>query len=311
MATVLVQNGTLKVSDYLVAGTVTGKVRAMLDDKGRNVNQAGPSMPVIVLGFSDVPVAGDKIVVVNDEKLSRQVAEERKVKEREESSKTTASRTLEDLMKDVGDNTKKTLNVIIKADVQGSVEALKQSILKLANDEVKINVVHGAVGAVNESDVMLADTTSAIIIAFNIRPDTKAKALAEAKKIECRTYRIIYDAIDDINAAINGMLAPKFREDVLGKAEIRQVFKLSSAGTIGGSYVLEGKITRNAKLRLIRDNIVIYEGAVGSLRRLKDDVKEVAAGYECGIGISGYSDLKVGDIIEAFVLSEEKDEKNR
>ncbi len=311
MATVLVQNGTLKVSDYLVAGTVTGKVRAMLDDKGRNVNQAGPSMPVIVLGFSDVPVAGDKIVVVNDEKLSRQVAEERKVKEREESSKTTASRTLEDLMKDVGDNTKKTLNVIIKADVQGSVEALKQSILKLANDEVKINVVHGAVGAVNESDVMLADTTSAIIIAFNIRPDTKAKALAEAKKIECRTYRIIYDAIDDISAAINGMLAPKFREDVLGKAEIRQVFKLSSAGTIGGSYVLEGKITRNAKLRLIRDNIVIYEGAVGSLRRLKDDVKEVAAGYECGIGISGYSDLKVGDIIEAFVLSEEKDEKNR
>ena len=308
MATVLVQNGTLKVSDYLVAGTVTGKVRAMLDDKGRSINQAGPSMPVIVLGFSDVPVAGDKIIVVDDEKLSRQVAEERKVKEREEASKSTTNRTLEDLMKDVGDNTKKTLNVIIKADVQGSVEALKQSILKLANDEVKINVVHGAVGAVNESDVMLADTTSAIIIAFNIRPDTKAKALAESKNIECRMYRIIYDAIDDINAAINGMLAPKFREEILGKAEIRQVFKLSSAGTIGGSYVLEGKIARNAKLRLIRDNIVIYEGAVGSLRRMKDDVKEVAAGYECGIGIAGYSDLKVGDIIEAFVLLEDKDE---
>ena len=306
MATVLVQSGTLKLSDFVVAGMVSGKVRAMLDDKGRNISQAGPSTPVIVLGFSEVPVAGDKIMVVEDEKLSRQVAEERKIKERTESNKSTASRTLDDLMKNLGDESQKTLNIIIKGDVQGSVEALNQALLKLTNDEVKINVIHGAVGAVNESDVMLADTTSSIIVAFNIRPDTKAKLLAENKNVECRTYRIIYEVIDDIQNAINGMLAPKFKENILGHAEIRQVFKLSSSGTIGGSYVLDGKISRNAKLRLLRDSVIVYEGAVGSLRRVKDDVKEVAAGYECGIGIAGYSDIKVGDVIEAFII--EKDE---
>ncbi len=306
LATVLVQNGTLKVSDFVVAGTAVGRIRAMIDDKGRNVKEAGPSVPVSVLGFSEVPNAGDQLMVVADEKLSKQVAEERRNKEKVEKAKSMAKFTLEEAFGKIGDGDQKELNVIVKADVQGSVEAIKQSVLKLSNAEVKVNIIHGAVGAVNESDVILASSSHATIIGFNVRPDSNAKALAEKKGIAIRTYRIIYDLIDDVTAAMKGMLAPKFTENVLGHAEVRATFKITGVGTIAGSYVIDGKITRNSKLRLLRDNIIIYEGAVGSLKRLKDDAKEVATGYECGIGIEGYNDLKEGDVIEAFILEKQE-----
>ncbi len=306
LATVLVQNGTLKVSDFVVAGTAVGRIRAMIDDKGRNVKEAGPSVPVSVLGFSEVPNAGDQLMVVADEKLSKQVAEERRNKEKVEKAKSMAKFTLEEAFGKIGDGEVKELNVIVKADVQGSVEAIKQSVIKLSNDEVKVNIIHGAVGAVNESDVILASSSHATIIGFNVRPDSNAKALAEKKSIAIRTYRIIYDLIDDVTAAMKGMLAPKFTENVLGHAEVRATFKITGVGTIAGSYVTDGKITRNSKLRLLRDNIIIYEGAVGSLKRLKDDAKEVATGYECGIGIDGYNDIKEGDVIEAFILEKQE-----
>ncbi len=306
LATVLVQNGTLRVSDFVVAGTAVGRIRAMIDDKGRNVKEAGPSVPVSVLGFSEVPNAGDQLMVVADEKLSKQVAEERKNKEKVEKAKSMAKFTLEEAFGKIGDGDVKELNLIVKADVQGSVEAIKQSVVKLSNEEVKVNIIHGAVGAVNESDIILASSSHATIIGFNVRPDSNAKSIAEKKGIAIRTYRIIYDLIDDVSAAMKGMLAPKFSENVLGHAEVRATFKITGVGTIAGSYVTDGKITRNSKLRLLRDNIIIYEGAVGSLKRLKDDVKEVATGYECGIGIEGYNDLKEGDVIEAFILEQQE-----
>ncbi|MBR7110571.1 MAG: translation initiation factor IF-2 [Clostridia bacterium] len=306
LATVLVQNGTLRVSDFVVAGTAVGRIRAMIDDKGRNVKEAGPSVPVSVLGFSEVPNAGDQLMVVADEKLSKQVAEERKNKEKVEKAKSMAKFTLEEAFGKIGDGDVKELNLIVKADVQGSVEAIKQSVIKLSNEEVKVNIIHGAVGAVNESDIILASSSHATIIGFNVRPDSNAKSIAEKKGIAIRTYRIIYDLIDDVSAAMKGMLAPKFSENVLGHAEVRATFKITGVGTIAGSYVTDGKITRNSKLRLLRDNIIIYEGAVGSLKRLKDDVKEVATGYECGIGIEGYNDLKEGDVIEAFILEQQE-----
>ncbi len=304
LATVLVQNGTLRVGDFVVAGTCTGKIRGMIDDKGKNVKSAGPSVPVSVLGFSEVPNAGDPITVVQDEKFAKQVVSERIMKLRNEMNNMKASTSLDDIFAQIKKGETKTLNIIIKADVQGSVEAVKQSLEKLSNDEVKISVIHGAVGAVNESDVMLASTSGAIIIGFNVRPDAKAKASAERANIDIRLYRVIYDAIDDVNAAIKGMLAPKFRENILGNAEVRQVYRITGAGTIAGCYVTDGKIVRNAKVRLYRDNTLVYEGELNSLKRYKDDVKEVARGYECGMGIQNFNDIKEGDVIEAYVMEQ-------
>ncbi len=301
VATVLVQNGTLKVGDFIVAGTAIGRVRAMFDDKGKHVTSAAPSTPVSILGLQEVPNAGDQMMVVQDERLSREVAEERKAKEKIEKLQMKKA-TLEDVFSRIEEGKLKDLNLILKADVQGSVEAIKQSLLKLSNDEVKVHVVHSGVGAINESDVTLADTTNAIIIGFNIRPDANARTLAEKSGVDVKLYRVIYDAINDVTAAIKGMLAPTYREAFLGRAEVRQLYKISSVGTIAGSMVKEGKITRSAKVRLIRDNVVITETEISSLRRVKDDVKEVLSGFDCGIGLHKYNDIHVGDIIEAFEM---------
>lgn len=309
VATVLVQNGTLHVSDFVVAGTTIGKIRAMTDYLGNRVKEAGPSIAVAVLGFQDVPNAGDQMIVVKDEKLSKQVAEERRVRERSSISGASSKRTLEEIFKNSADADKKNLNVIIKGDVQGSVEAIKQAMEKLSDskdeDGLKISVLHAAVGAVNESDVMLADTSDSIIIAFNVRPDPKARQLSDRSGVDIRTYRIIYDVINDITAALEGMLEPTFREEVLGHAEVREVFKITGVGAIAGSYVLDGKIVRNAKVRVLRDNIVVFEGNISSLKRMKDDVKDVSFGYECGIGIEKFNDIKKDDIIEAFSMEKE------
>ena len=307
VATVLVQNGTLHTGDTIVAGTAYGRVRAMVNDRGERVTSAGPSMPVEVIGFNDVPEAGDQISAVEDDKLSRLVAEERKQKLRAALVKNDSKASLDDLFSQIG-NGVKDLNIIVKADVQGSVEAVKQSLEKLSNDEVHVKIIHGGVGAINETDVMLASASNAIIVGFNVRPDSKAaRALAERDQIDIRLYRVIYDAIEEIQAAMKGMLAPKFKEVILGHAQIRQVFKVSGVGTIGGGYVTDGKIQRNAQIRLLRDNIVIHEGKIASLKRFKDDAKEVAQGFECGIGIENYNDLKENDVIECFVMEEIKD----
>ncbi|MBQ8108678.1 MAG: translation initiation factor IF-2 [Clostridia bacterium] len=304
VATVLVKNGTLNVGDAIVAGTAFGRVRAMVNDLGERVKSAGPSEPVEVIGFNDVPDAGDQITAVDDEKLSRQVAEERKDKLRAALVKTQTKTTLDDLFSQISAGEIKDLNVIIKADVQGSVEAVRQSLEKLSNDEVRVRCIHGAVGAINESDTLLASTANAIIIGFNVRPDNNAREMAEREKIDIRLYRVIYQAIEDVEAAMKGMLAPKFREVLLGHATVRQPFKVSGVGTIAGSYVTDGKIARNAQIRLLRDNIVIHEGKIDSLKRFKDDAREVNTGYECGIGIENYNDIKEGDVIECFVMEE-------
>ena len=306
VATILVQNGTLKVGDWVVAGTVIGKVRAMIDDKGRAVAKAGPSMAVSVLGLQEVPNAGDQMMVVSDEKLMKQVAEERRAKERT-GMISSAKVSLDDLFKDISEGSLKNLNLIVKADVQGSVEAIKESLIKLSTEEVKVSIVHAVAGAINESDVTLADTTNAIIIGFNVRPDANAKALAERNKIDIRLYRVIYDAIDDVNKAIKGLSAPKYREQYLGKAEVRVVYKISGVGNIAGAMVKDGKIVRNAKVRLIRNNIVVADTAISSLKRMKDDVKEVVQGFECGIGLENFNDLKEGDIIESFNVVQENE----
>ena len=304
VATVLVKNGTLNVGDAIVAGTAYGRVRAMTNDRGERVKSAGPSVPVEVIGFNDVPDAGDQIMAVEDEKLSRQVAEERKDKLRAALVKTQTKTTLDDLFSQISAGEIKDLNLIIKADVQGSVEAVRQSLEKLSNDEVRVRCIHGAVGAINESDVMLASTANAIIVGFNVRPDNNARDMAEREKIDMRLYRVIYQAIEDVENAMKGMLAPKFREVLLGHATVRQPFKVSGVGTIAGSYVTDGKIARNAQIRLLRDNIVIHEGKIDSLKRFKDDAKEVNTGYECGIGIENYNDIKEGDVIECFIMEE-------
>lgn len=306
MATVLVQNGTLKVGDTVISGLAAGKIRAMMDDKGRKVASAGPSSAVSVLGLSEVPEAGDRIIAVSDDKLSRAVIAERETRRKEEMMKQQGAVSLEDLARRLKEGQLKGLNLIIKADVQGSYEAVKQALLKLSNDEVSVKVIHGGVGAINESDVMLASTSSAIIIGFNVRPDAKTKAMAERDKVEIKTYRIIYDAIDDISAALKGMLAPKFNEVFLGSIEVRDVFKITGVGTIAGGYVIEGKILRNSKAKLVRQGIIIHEGNISSLKRFKDDVKEVQQGYECGIGLENYNDIKVGDVIEVSVMEEVK-----
>jgi len=304
VATVIVQNGTLRVGDPVVVGSTYGKIRAMIDDKGKNVKKATPSMPVEILGISDVPNAGDQFVVVGSDKIARSIADKRKARAREEMLKAGQKVSLDDFFKQMQEGAVKDLNVIIKADVQGSVQAVKQSLEKLSNEEVAVRVIHGGAGAINESDVMLATASNAIIIGFNVRPVLGAKSLAERESVDVRTYRVIYDAIEDIKDAMHGMLEPEFVEEETGKAEIRDIFKVSGIGTIAGCYVTDGKIQRNSQVRLVRDGIVIHDGKLASLKRFKDDVKEVASGYECGMSIENFNDLKLGDVIEAYVMKE-------
>ena len=306
VATVLVQNGTLRVGDTIVAGTTGGRVRAMMNAQGERVEEAGPSMPVEVLGFNDVPDAGDILYGTDDDKLGRQVVQERRDKIKADQLKARAKASLDDLFNQIKEGDIKELNLIVKADVQGSVEAVRQALEKLSNEEVRINVIHGAVGAIKESDVILASASNAIIIGFNVRPDAMATAAAEAEKVDMRMYRIIYNAIEDIENAMKGMLEPEFKEVVTGHAEVRTTFKVPGAGVIAGAYITDGKIQRNAGVRLLRDNIVIHEGTISSLKRFKDDVKEVAEGFECGIGINNYNDIKENDVIEAFVQEQVK-----
>ena len=302
VASVLVQSGTLRTGDNLISGTTMGRVRAMIDDKGRTVKEAGPSMAVSVLGLEDVPNAGDTIFAV-EQSLMKQVLEERNRRARESMIKETTKVSLDDVFAQVEGGMKE-LNVIVKADVQGSVEAVRASLEKLSNAEVKVKVIHAGAGAVNESDVMLADSANAIIIAFNVRPDTKAKTLAERSKVDVRTYRIIYELIDDMEAALKGMLAPKYREVYMGKAEVKQTFNITGVGTVAGCYVTEGKLIRGGKLRIYRDDIMIVEGGVKQLKRFKDDAKEVAGGFECGCAIEGFNEIKIGDFIECYLIEE-------
>ncbi|MEG1243429.1 MAG: translation initiation factor IF-2, partial [Oscillospiraceae bacterium] len=304
IASLLVQNGTLHAGDIIVAGTSVGRVRVMTNDRGYTVDEAGPAVPVEIMGLAEVPQAGDMFDAVSDEKLARELVEQRKQYQKEEQFKAYHKVTLDNLFSSLQEGELKELNIIVKADVQGSVEAVKQSLEKLSNDEVRVKVIHGGVGAISESDVMLANASNAIIVGFNVRPAPVAATQAERDGVELRMYRIIYDCIEEIESAIKGMLAPKYREVQLGRAEVRDVFKISSAGTIAGSYVLDGKIARNAQLRVVRDGIVITEDEIASLRRFKDDVKEVATGYECGIGLDKFNDLKEGDIFEAFIIEE-------
>ncbi|WP_031514429.1 translation initiation factor IF-2 [Desulfofalx alkaliphila] len=308
VATVLVQNGTLKVGDPVVVGRAYGRVRAMMDYFGRRVKKAGPSTPVEVLGLNDVPEAGDILVAVEDEKIARAVAEKRQNRKREEEMKLTNKLSLDDLFKHIKAGNIKELPIIIKADVQGSVEALSQSLERLSNEEVKITMVHGGVGAITETDIMLASASNAIIIGFNVRPDVNARKAAETENVDIRLYQVIYSAIEDMKAAMSGLLDPEYKEVVIGRVEVRKTFKVSRIGTIAGSYVLEGKITRDSGVRVIRDGIVIHEGKIEALKRFKDDAKEVPQGYECGITLEKFNDFQEGDIIEPFVIEEVKRE---
>ena len=305
VASIIVQTGTLKTGDNILSGTTMGRVRAMFDDKGRPVKSAGPSMAVSILGLEDVPNAGDSIMAV-DQSLMKQVQEERKNRERESMIKEQSRVTLDDVFAQVEEGKIKNLNLIVKGDVQGSVEAVKQSLEKLSNEEIRVKVIHSAAGAVNEGDVMLADSANAIIIGFNVRPDTKAKKLAETSKVDVRSYRIIYELLDDMEAALKGMLAPKLREILTGKCEVRQTFNITGVGTIAGCYVTDGKIVRGGKLRIYREDIMICEGGVKQLKRFKDDVKEVNYGYECGCAIEGFNEIRIGDIIECYITEEIK-----
>ncbi|MGN0204843.1 MAG: translation initiation factor IF-2, partial [Coprococcus sp.] len=305
VATVLVQKGTLNVGDNVTVGTAYGKIRAMVDDKGRRVKKAGPSTPVEILGLNEVPQAGEVFLATETEKEARAMAETFIATKREKMLADTKSKlSLDSLFDQIQEGQIKELNIVVKADVQGSVEAVKQSLAKLSNDEVAVKVIHGGVGAINESDVTLASASNAIIIGFNVRPDNQAKMVAEQEKVDLRLYRVIYNAIEDIEAAMKGMLEPTFEEKIIGHAEVRQTYKVSGVGTIIGGYVQDGKIVRNCKVRLLRDNVVIHEGVLASLKRFKDDVKEVNAGYECGMSFEKYNDIKEGDQIEAFVMEE-------
>lgn len=304
VANVLVQNGTLKVGDPVVIGMVVGKVRAMIDDKGRRITSAGPSVPVSIMGLDDVPAAGDTLYAVSQE-LTKQVAEERKNKMKNDAV-TAQKVSLDDVFNRIAEGEMKTLNIIVKADVQGSVEAVKASLVKLSNDEVKVNVIHAAVGAISETDIMLAESSGAVIIGFNVRPDSNAKNSAEKSGVDIKLYRVIYEAIEDVEKALKGMLAPKYKEIYMGKAEVRETFKITGVGMVAGCYVTEGKIVRNGKLRIYRDDIMICEGNVLQLKRFKDDVKEVNQGFECGISIEKFNDIKIGDFIESYVIEEVK-----
>ena len=304
LATVLMQNGTLHVGDNIIAGLASGRVRALINDRGEKVKEAGPSTPVEIMGFDEVPSAGDEMQAVGDDRLSRQVAEERKAKVKASREATMAKVSLENMFSNMESGKQTTLNLIIKADVQGSVEAVKQAMEKLSSDEVKVHVLHSAAGAITKDDVNLASAFNAIIIGFNIRPDNNAKEAADREGVDIRLYRVIYQAIEDIEKAMKGLLAPEYKEVLLGHAEVRNTFRITGAGTVAGCYVQDGKMQRNAQVRLLRDNIVVYEGKLNSLKRFKDDAKEVAAGYECGISFDGYNDNKEGDIIECFIMEE-------
>ncbi|MCI5905681.1 MAG: translation initiation factor IF-2 [Oscillospiraceae bacterium] len=306
IATLLVQNGTLHTGDIIIAGTAVGRVRVMTNDQGKVVKEAGPSYPVEITGLAEVPAAGDTFNAVEDERLARELVEQRKHEAKQEQFKQYQKVTLDNLFSQIEQGEIKELPIIVKADVQGSVEAVKQSLEKLSNEEVRVKVIHGGVGAVSESDVMLADASNAIIVGFNVRPDPVAEENAKRDGVDIRLYRIIYDAIEEIETAMKGMLAPKFREVSLGRVEVRQVYKISNVGTVSGSYVLSGKITRNAEIRVVRDGIIIADDKMSSLKRFKDDVKEVAEGYECGITLEKFNDVKVGDIFEAYMMEEYK-----
>ncbi len=306
VATVLIKNGTLKVGDPLLAGPVSGRVRAMFDDKGKQVKAAPPSMPVEVLGFSDVPNAGDFVQVLEDEKEARQIAERRKEYLQEKSLNADSRVSLEDLYKQIQQGEIKELNVIIKADVQGSIEALRDSFLKLGNEEVSVKIIHSGVGAISETDVNLASASNAVIIGFNVRPDSMARKTAEKEKVEIRTYRVIYQAIEDLKDALSGLLDPELKEEVIGRAEVRDTFRIPGVGVVAGLYVTEGIINRNAHVRLLRDGVVVFEGNIASLKRFENDVREVKEGYECGLGIEGYNDVKIGDELEIYIIKEIK-----
>ena len=307
IATVLVQNGTLHSGDIIVAGTAVGRVRAMTDDRGRKVDTAGPSVPVEIMGLDEVPTAGDIFNAVTDERLARELVEQRKTSAKEEQFSHYQKVTLDNLFDQMQLGEMKELNIIVKADVQGSVEAVRQSLEKLSNDEVRVRVIHGAVGAVSESDVMLASASNAIIVGFNVRPEPLAQDAAERSNVEIRLYRIIYDCIEEIEAAMKGMLAPKTREVMHGRVEVREVYRITNVGTVAGCYVLEGKVLRNDLLRVVRDGIIVADDKMASLKRFKDDVKEVAQGYECGIGLEKFNDIKVGDIYETYIIEEYRD----
>ncbi len=306
IATLLVQNGTLHQGDTLIAGTAVGRVRVMTNDKGRSVKDAGPSIPVEITGLADVPTPGDEFNVVSDERMARELVEQRRQAEKDAAAKLNSKVTLDNLFAKMQEGEMKELDLIVKADVQGSAEAVKASLEKISNEEVRVKVIHAGVGAINESDILLASTAGAIVVGFNVRADAAAQASAQRAKVDMRFYRVIYDAIDEIESAMKGMLAPKFREAVIGHAEVRQTYKVSAIGTIAGCYVKDGVIRRDAQLRVLRDNIVIHEGAVGSLQRFKDSVKEVAAGYECGMSVEKFNDIKEGDVFECFVMEEVK-----
>ena len=304
IATLLVQNGTLRQSDLIIAGTAVGRVRVMTNDKGAQVKEAGPSVPVEITGLAEVPSPGDEFSVVSDERMARQLVEQRKQKIKDELNKQNQKVTLESLFSKLQEGEMKELNLIVKADVQGSAEAVKASLEKLSNEEVRVRVIHAGVGAINESDILLASTSNAIVIGFNVRPNELAQAAAKRDKVDMRMYRVIYDAINEIEAAMKGMLAPKFRENVIGHAEIRQTFKVSNVGTVAGCYVTDGKIQRSCEVRIVRDGIVIHEGHLASLQRFKDAVKEVASGYECGLNFEKFNDIKEGDVVEAYVMEQ-------
>lgn len=304
VATILVQGGTLKVGDPIVAGVASGKIRAMINSKGKRVKTAGPSTAVEILGLSEVPQGGDQVVAVPNDKAARIISEKRQQMAREEMLKSNQRMSLDDFFSQMGDADVKELNIVIKADVQGSVQAVKQSLEKLSNDEIAVRVIHGGVGAITESDIMLATASNAIIIGFNVRPVPSAEMLAKKEGVDVRTYTIIYKAIEDVQAAMTGMLDPEYRDEDTGKAEIREVYKISGVGTVSGCYVTSGKIFRNGKVRIVRDGIIIHEGEIQALKRFKDDVKEVNNGYECGMSFVNYNDIKVGDIVESYITKE-------
>ena len=302
VATLLVQNGTLHVGDLLIAGTAVGRVRAMTNDKGQKISDAGPSMPVEIIGLDEAPGAGDHFRAVSDERMARELVLERKQKERDANTSAAQKMTLQDLFANIKEGTLKDLNIVLKADVQGSAEALKASLEELSNEEVRVRIIHAGLGAINENDIMLASASKAIVVGFNVRPDINTRASAEQKGIDMRMYRVIYECIDEVKAAIKGMLAPKFKEEILGTAEVRQVFKVTGVGTVAGCMVKDGKVQRSAKVRIVRDGVVIHEGEISSLKRFKDDAREVATGFECGIGIERFNDIKEGDIIENYLM---------
>ena len=308
IATLLVQNGTLHQGDIIIAGTAVGRVRVMTNDKGQQVKDAGPSIPVEITGLTEVPTPGDEFSAVADERMARQLVEQRKQKIKDDLNKLNQKVTLESLFSKLKEGEMKELNLIVKADVQGSAEAVKASLEKLSNEEVRVKVIHAGVGAINESDILLASTSNAIVVGFNVRPNEQAQAAAKRDKVDMRMYRVIYDAINEIGDAMKGMLAPKYREVIIGHAEVRQTYKVSSVGTVAGCYVKDGKITRDAQVRVLRDNVVIHEGVLGSLQRFKDSVKEVAQNYECGMSIDKFNDIKEGDIFECFVMEQIKPE---